>query len=243
MRVMVIRKEFVHNSSKKKVKPLWNRFKPISEQLVSVLRIVNLLPLNSSLEPINVDEINWEDWASESHAQLKASIEGLPKDFRDYIALPDKARAFNEIVKKNNMKRFELYLKEYSEIQSAVLRFNSFIQYQKNIREIIRLSEVFIRTKTPFHTSISSFTSLSIDAEGHLKVALSFFMEAIDGVDIKRIRQCPVCEKVFWAGRITQKCCSPRCSNTFRARRFRFKTNEEKHQDKCKRISKQERKD
>lgn len=40
-------------------------------------------------------------------------------------------------------------------------------------------------------------------------------------IEAERIRECPVCEKLFWAGRLNQSACGPRCSNVQRARNWR----------------------
>src|SRR5262249_5690936 len=40
-------------------------------------------------------------------------------------------------------------------------------------------------------------------------------------VDPTRIRQCPVCNTIFWAGRSDKECCSRRCGHTLAGRRYR----------------------
>jgi hypothetical protein len=41
--------------------------------------------------------------------------------------------------------------------------------------------------------------------------------------DVARIRECTECEQVFWAGRLDQSCCGPRCNHKRHSRRTRDK--------------------
>jgi len=38
--------------------------------------------------------------------------------------------------------------------------------------------------------------------------------------EASRIKECPICGRIFWAGRLTKSACSPRCTNTLNVRRF-----------------------
>lgn len=62
-----------------------------------------------------------------------------------------------------------------------------------------------------------------IDADGFVRVSKDLFTEAMDETDVEaaRIRECEACQKIFWAGRTTQKGCSPRCGDIIRKRRYR----------------------
>lgn len=55
---------------------------------------------------------------------------------------------------------------------------------------------------------------------GYAKPQITWVLEKIE---VERIRQCPVCEKLFWAGRLDQSACRPRCSNVLRAKTWREK--------------------
>lgn len=37
----------------------------------------------------------------------------------------------------------------------------------------------------------------------------------------KRLRPCPICNELFWQGRSTQLCCSPKHAQTYRTRKYR----------------------
>lgn|GEM_PF-6221231 len=55
---------------------------------------------------------------------------------------------------------------------------------------------------------------------GYAKPATIWILEEIEA---ERIRECEVCERLFWAGRLDQSACRPQCSNVLRARRWREK--------------------
>jgi hypothetical protein len=52
---------------------------------------------------------------------------------------------------------------------------------------------------------------------------LTLFINALGLADIGRIKQCPVCNRIFFARRNDQEACTGACSNTARQRRFREK--------------------
>ena len=85
---------------------------------------------------------------------------------------------------------------------------------------------------------------LEIDREGMLRDVKTLFFRVIEDEDIeaRRIRECPICKRIFWAGRLTMKCCSPRCANTFRVHRHRYRTKEEKADYELRRARREEKK-
>jgi hypothetical protein len=49
------------------------------------------------------------------------------------------------------------------------------------------------------------------------------FLPALEQCDVRRIRVCPICDKLFFALRTDQQACSPKCSRPYRARQFRLR--------------------
>ncbi len=49
------------------------------------------------------------------------------------------------------------------------------------------------------------------------------FLPALEHCDVRRIRMCPICDKLFVALRLDQPACSRKCDNAHRARKFRRK--------------------
>lgn len=49
------------------------------------------------------------------------------------------------------------------------------------------------------------------------------FLPALEHCDVRRIKLCPICDKLFFALRLDQQACSPKCSRAHRARQFRLR--------------------
>jgi hypothetical protein len=63
---------------------------------------------------------------------------------------------------------------------------------------------------------------LAISELGDLTAVADPVLVLFDGMkDTERISKCAICDKFFWAGRITARCCSPRCTNTLIKRESR----------------------
>jgi hypothetical protein len=58
------------------------------------------------------------------------------------------------------------------------------------------------------------------EKNGHLKTEVTA-PAFLTGVDLRRVRRCMTCGKVFWAGRLDRECCSPACSLVWRSRKWR----------------------
>jgi len=66
----------------------------------------------------------------------------------------------------------------------------------------------------PFHLE----HHLDEDAEGKLTVHPHPILKAVEHVERKRIRRCPICKKIYWAERKDQPACSKPCNNVRRSR-------------------------
>lgn len=64
-------------------------------------------------------------------------------------------------------------------------------------------------------------STATVDDEGRLRFANDDMREALEGVKVHRIKCCPVCGSFFWAFRRDQPCCSRKCANCRRVRRWR----------------------
>lgn len=62
---------------------------------------------------------------------------------------------------------------------------------------------------------------LTVDEQGALEVSGGRALQILRGLDAARIRECQVCFKIFWAGRLDQHCCNKRCAGAFRTRKWR----------------------
>jgi hypothetical protein len=78
----------------------------------------------------------------------------------------------------------------------------------------------------PYAEPALSETEVRIEADGTAYLQKSLFSDAIDGIDVRRIRLCEVCENLFWAKRLDQVFCSKACSGLQRVQRWREKSAE-----------------
>jgi hypothetical protein len=56
---------------------------------------------------------------------------------------------------------------------------------------------------------------------GVLTLEIAPILRLLDGIEADRIRLCPICDKLFWAGRRDKTTCSQRCAGTWRQRTLR----------------------
>lgn len=67
---------------------------------------------------------------------------------------------------------------------------------------------------------VENAASLCIES-GVLSVKLAPFLEVLQGIKVERIRKCPRCNTLFWAGRRDKTGCSKSCLGALRAKRHR----------------------
>lgn len=142
--------------------------------------------------------------------EIKKSIADMPEDFREYVWPKDAQEAIEA-----------LGIEEY--IDLAVADYTSVREARENLRAIIR---IFKDVKPGQFTSsylgpLDIPTFISLDDQGLISIIQAKFINAIDGVEAARIRECEICKRIFWAGRKTQQACSPACAHALRNRRYR----------------------
>jgi hypothetical protein len=67
----------------------------------------------------------------------------------------------------------------------------------------------------------SGVLRLSVGQGGRIQIVHGALIGALEGVEAARIRECPICSRIFWARRIDQPCCTSRCASDLRTRRWR----------------------
>ena len=104
----------------------------------------------------------------------------------------------------------------------AMARYTFVRESREKLRLISRLANVE-NSQGGFFLAVQlkSSAEILIDDRGELYIAKDRFASAIDGVEAKRIRECAVCYRIFWAGRIDQPSCSTACAHALRNRRYR----------------------
>lgn len=89
------------------------------------------------------------------------------------------------------------------------------------LREIARVNAsgpAFWHGEIPYPHALT----LRIGKSGELAMSTRAVLEELAGVDVRRIRGCPVCGRYFWAGRSDKTACSVPHSHALRMRKFRL---------------------
>jgi hypothetical protein len=224
---MRTRNKIPQKAKEKAEQALQKGLRPVPSKLSRFIALANLalpeceLPKTAGLSrelqvlEISPDPAKRSDWESRVMGALDSIPEQLPR-FREYIH-----RAYIA-----------------GGPRAALRAYNYILRIRINFYSIIVLSDGSHFT-VKFH--LANPVELSIDVEGLVRIRVDEFTEALEGIEAKRIRLCEVCKRIFWAGRITQKCCSNSCSNKFRVHRFRYKTDEEKAAYELRRMRREEK--
>jgi hypothetical protein len=80
--------------------------------------------------------------------------------------------------------------------------------------------------------------SIIVDKEGKLSVESASLLRDCIGVEARRVRMCPICRRIFWAGRIDQPACSKKCGTNYRQKKWRINYKEKYLQQRCSRPEK-----
>lgn len=159
---------------------------------------------------------------------LNLCLDGLsgedrpPNSFRDYIlGLPDSK-----------------YLDAISALQDAVSRYENFREARLKLCGVAKINNLSpgLREFERFLESLGAGTRTEIDEQGRVRFVKDWFGEAAEGEEAARIRECGVCQHVFWAGRIDQSCCKPRCADILRKRNKRKRDAAQRLEDKVQRV-------
>lgn len=230
---MVERKAFGTIQAKKGQQA--SRLRPLPQRLGSLLDHINMLPPGLTLMSFNDALLMAESQSSETIGIDKAKLalnfclsglsdeERPPECFRDYVlGLPD-----------------SMYLDPMSALYEAVKRYVSFRTARLKLCGMARLNRLRpgrISEFEAFLDSLGAGTRTEIDQEGRIRFVKDWFGEVAEGEEAARIRECAVCERVFWAGRIDQSCCNPRCADILRKRNKRKRDAAKKLEDKARRV-------
>lgn len=107
----------------------------------------------------------------------------------------------------------------------ATFHYNLIRNLRENFQILVEAttSEGNLFQKNMILQKIKLNAHLSLDINGFINITNDPFAQAIEDIDVTRIRKCAICFKFFWAGRITQQGCSVACAHALRNRRYRAK--------------------
>jgi hypothetical protein len=200
-----------------------SRTKPVPAALAVYIDLANVLPAPEQLPgSVSGDVLDryWED--ERQIAALAAKFNA----FRDYLEGADLEVGLPVAAK----------LEDYPEEVGLPLEALRRCKYLGSIRALLR---TFARNHAQWlpsakgHAQSQSSENLLIGSrledlvsghaneDGRFRVQHHPFLRALEGVELARIRECPICGNIFWAGRIDQPCCKTKCAKSRRTRRWR----------------------
>ncbi|HLL76229.1 MAG TPA: hypothetical protein VK421_13335 [Pyrinomonadaceae bacterium] len=146
-------------------------------------------------------------------------IEERLAEFKEYILGGVSLRK----ITKRQMAHPDFNIAAYEEtLREVELRYVNFYYTRGQLRTLVRFKED-IETLSLYRP-----TNFRIERKGHaryLRVGIEpdKLIDALDGIEFDRLRECRVCRRLFWAGRKDRKCCAlPRtCGNIYRQRLLR----------------------
>lgn len=154
----------------------------------------------------------------------------IPPDFREYIleGVSDEAKAFAASTQVNTQDDTSIPL--LSQIYEALHKYEKFREAREKLLEIISLRTQVqpdaLRRAVAHWMGLDVASHLYLDSDGILQLSVDSFAETVRGLQADRIRDCPVCGRIFWADRSDKSCCSEPCSNVFNTRRSRKRLSE-----------------
>lgn len=146
-----------------------------------------------------------EDWLPCAIEAVNQCLGSLSKRFQNYVW---------QEAKKQSLSEWTIY--------DAMARYT----FVRESREKLRVISRFINAENPAEAAylspqLKTYGQILVDDDGKLYVGRDKFAAAIDGVEASRIRECAICQRLFWAGRKTQQGCSTACAHALRNRRYR----------------------
>lgn len=189
-----------------------SRKKPAPEKLAWLIEMVNLIPDDSLARWTSQSLATYARNKNEDSNQLmKQVIERLPKKLRDFVGeYPEKEDDIERcIVGRMDLTGPALIQHQFD----ACERYDFLVVARDLLHNIANWgSPVGVRLKALLPHE------LTIDDNGRLALKPAPLTEHLLGVEVRRVRECPICEHIFWAERMDQPACSKRCNNIRRSR-------------------------
>jgi predicted nucleic acid-binding Zn ribbon protein len=110
--------------------------------------------------------------------------------------------------------------KQYERFRSLYIRIYELLdylerreQYPEDVKDLLQVPQIF--------------NSMVAFAEHALILVPDELTTALNGTDLRNLKRCPVCGRVFWLSRKDQKGCTRACAKVLRTRRWRERTTAE----------------
>lgn len=217
-----------------------------SKKLLRLIELLNLIPVRV----IDRQGIFYESVLKNKGISPTSLIPDVPEmnelvDLIDYVNLE---RFFDEHTERAPKEAVERYLhflpmpiQQYlfdqinsDKIELLPYFYDELIQTYRKLRQLLetrfynpaKSREVFFFR---FYLPIKCLLVTNDDITDVIEIRKSFIAEALEGVSLKRLRICPICQKFFWARQLNMTACSKSCANVRRVRKWREKSTEYKY--------------
>ena len=195
---------------------------PAPQKLSRLIEIVNLVPPTRQIPDLDgrLEDQSGEGTLDELERGEQLWLEGL-KDFIE--SLPEEKRQtlreylFNIEDWRRSGAPFFFYftVERYKLLREAQKTLHALARLRKNKRSDGKTLRLFPPLTVPAEIRIDKHGNITLT--GQLIEALSEKQ-----IDVDRIRECAVCRRIFWAGRIdAQQCGATKCKNTLGVRLWR----------------------
>ncbi len=199
------------------------------ESLAHFIEIANLVPpdyefpdLSEGLEARILEAVRRDDIEEAKRIfndEVKERLPDLPGAFLDYL---------NVVVRMGfaGVYEFDFY--------DPPLRYRKVKQWREKLRiiarEAIRLQDLKSRPAPDnlkgdgnwsWTLPLQPDRQYKIANDGRIQVQSDVFDAAIIDVEASRIRECAICNRIFWAKKSGSKACSNKCANALRVRLYR----------------------
>lgn len=187
-------------------------------RLEKLIHLINLIAPDTRLPDLEgeIENLKLEDF--EVQQRLYEILKSLPDEVSNYI-YPYNLETIKELTsdyfdEEENLRDNREFLYE------IVQGYQDFSRFTKILRSLIQRHEAQKNNRLIIIFPIYISTEIVIK-DGLIHIETNKLAEALQGVDIDRLRICPVCNRIFWAKRNDQKACSNKCSGNLRIRKYR----------------------
>jgi len=184
-----------------------SRLYPVSDELAESIRLANALPAPDKLP----------GWESKGNLPVREHWDANEADVEDLISRFPLLRSFMAGVNVKDEFPLEmvqrcLQLKTIRSILYTIARLNS--------------NNQLTGASMPVGADLENLVSVKMDAGGILRIELDPLLQTLEGAEVRRIRECPICGILYWAGRMDKPACNAECAHVLRERRYREKYRE-----------------
>ena len=195
-----------------------------NEKLQLLIELTKLLPPDQNLDAVDSDDA------------LHHALRTLPAKIRDYIVGPPCS---------DTRRPAWLHGDPLNILDAAISRYEDFRLARFKLCGVARVNKLrpgSIRKFEKLLDSLGAVTTARIDSEGKLHHVKDWFGEATESVEVGRIRECEICEIVFWAGRSdARQCGNTKCKSTWSSRLYRERLRRDPELAKRYYVSRQKR--